>query len=102
MKIPDKFKTILESSQLLNSIVLDVLSSFEPVFRDNKLYFFEEYTDHGIDHIEKVLESAAFVITDESYKDLTPSEVAILVLSIILHDLGMHTELSNIQSNVTR
>lgn len=98
MKIPKKFDDILKKNQTTHSIVLDVISSFEPIFKDNKLYFFEEYTDHGINHIEKVLESAEFIISDDSFENITPNEVSILILSIILHDLGMHVELSTFNS----
>jgi len=98
MKIPKRFEEILAQNQTTHSIVLDVISSFEPIFKDNKLYFFEEYTDHGINHIEKVLESAEFIISENSFKNITANEVSILILSIILHDLGMHVELSTFNS----
>lgn len=94
MNLPTRFKKIISLNQAYHGIILDVISSFEPIFQDNKLYFFEEYTDHGINHIEKVLESAEFIITDESFEKISPNEVLILVLSIILHDLGMHVEFS--------
>ncbi len=98
MKIPKKFEDILIKNQTIHSIVLDVISSFEPIFKDNKLYFFEEYTDHGINHIEKVLESAEFIISEDSFENITPNEISVLILSIILHDLGMHVELSTFNS----
>lgn len=98
MKIPFKFEEILKTNQTIYSIVLDITSSFEPVFEDNKLYFFEEYTDHGIKHIESVLEASEFIITDESFKNITANEIAILIYSIILHDLGMQIELSTFNS----
>jgi molecular chaperone HtpG len=94
MKIPAKFEKILKENQVQYSIVLDAISTLEPILKDNKLYFFEEYTDHGIHHIEQVLEAAEFLITEESFKSITPNEIAILILAIILHDLGMHTELA--------
>ena len=98
MQIPPQFLAILEKNQILHSIVLDTISSFEPIFRDNKLFFFDEYTDHGITHIESVLKSAAFIISDESYDILSPSEVATLILSIVAHDIGMHLEFSAFKS----
>lgn len=98
MKIPEKFEKILIKNQTIYSIVLDVISSFEPIFKDNKLYFFEEYTDHGINHIEKVLESAEFIISENSFENISPNEISVLILSIILHDLGMHVELSTFNS----
>lgn len=98
MKLPKKFEAIISKNQNYYSIVLDIITSFEPIFKDNKLYFFEEYTDHGINHIEKVLESAEFIITDESFEKITSNEILILILSIILHDIGMHIELSTFNS----
>jgi molecular chaperone HtpG len=92
MIIPNKFLNILSNSPANYSIVLDVITSFQPIFEDNKLFFFEEYTDHGIKHIESVLMSAEFLISDESFKNITANEITILILSIILHDLGMHIE----------
>lgn len=94
MNIPLRFEEILKQNQTFYSIVLDVITSFESIFKDNKLYFFEEYTDHGINHIESVLNSCEFIITDESFKNLNPNEVATLILAVILHDLGMHIEYS--------
>ena len=76
MKIPFRFEEILKQNQTFYSIVLDVITSFESILKDNKLYFFEEYTDHGINHIESVLDSCEFIITDDSYKNLNPNEVA--------------------------
>lgn len=98
MRLPLKFENILKENQTIYSIVLDVIASFEPILNDNKLFFFEEYTDHGINHIEKVLESAEFIITDASYDNISSAEIAILTLSVILHDLGMHVELSTFNS----
>lgn len=94
MLIPEKFKKILEKNTELYSEVLSVMSLFKPILDDNKLFFFEEFTDHGIKHIESVLASAEFIITDESFELLTPGDIAVLIFSIILHDIGMHTEFS--------
>ncbi|MGQ7944698.1 HD domain-containing protein [Flavobacterium sp. WC2509] len=98
MKIPTQFEEILKTNQTNYSIVLDVISSFEPILNDSNLYFFDEYTNHGIKHIESVLEASKFIITDESFKNITSSEIAILIYSIILHDLGMQIELPTFNS----
>ncbi|MDD5275000.1 MAG: ATP-binding protein [Methylovulum sp.] len=92
MKIPEKFKRILDTNQALNAVILDIVTSFQPVFEDNKLFFFEEYTDHGIKHIQSVLASAEFIIADDAFENMNAKDVAILILSVILHDIGMHTE----------
>jgi hypothetical protein len=92
MRIPEEFNEILKRDQRLHSVVLDILTSFEPVLKDNKLYFFEEFTDHGIDHIESVLDAAAHIVTESALKLLGPKDITVLILSILLHDLGMHVE----------
>lgn len=90
--IPNKFKKILEEDSKLDSLVKGVITTFEPILKDNKLFFFEEYTDHGIEHIEMVLKATEFLIPEDSCQYITPKEVAILTLAIVLHDIGMHTE----------
>jgi hypothetical protein len=39
MIIPEKFEQILKENQPLQSVVLDVVTTFQPIFEDNKLYF---------------------------------------------------------------
>jgi len=100
MIIPEKLQKILEKDKTLLSLVLDIETSFEPILKDNKLFFFEEYTEHGIDHIETVLKASEFLIPDESVQYIQPKEVAILVLSVLLHDIGMHTEFSTFKAMI--
>ena len=94
MKIPNSFNQILQKDERLHSCILQIVSDFQPILKDNKLYFFEEYTDHGIEHIESVLNAAAEIITEDSYPLLNAKDIAVLIMSIILHDLGMHIEYS--------
>lgn len=51
--------------------------------------FFPDYTIHGIDHVNVVLDLADHLIPDETMEHLRPKEVAILVAAIIIHDIGM-------------
>lgn len=100
MNIPQQLQKILEKDRTLLSLVLSIETSFEPIFKDNKLFFFEEYTDHGIEHIEMVLKAVEFLIPVESFEYIKPKEVAILILAIILHDIGMHSEFSTFKSMI--
>jgi len=100
MNIPEKLQKILEKDRILLSLVLSIETSFEPIFKDNKLFFFEEYTEHGIEHIEMVLKAAEFLIPDESFEYIQPKEVSILILSIMLHDIGMHIEFSGFKAMI--
>ena len=102
MKIPNKLEEIIKQDQSLHSLVLDVVNdnSFGRILKDNKLFFFEEYTEHGIEHIEMALKAAEFLIPDESFQYIQPKEVAILILAVVLHDIGMHTEFSTFKAMI--
>lgn len=93
MLIPLLFKNILEKNQKLSGIINYTLSQYSEILKENKLYFFEEYTDHGINHINSVLESSSRIITPEItnifLKDNSDS-IGVYLLAAILHDIGMH------------
>lgn len=91
---PQRFKQKLEQDQYINGIVNKTLFDFGDILEDNKLYFFEEYTDHGIRHIENVLAASDRIIDDHTFNDkLLPKDIGCLSLAVILHDLGMHLTL---------
>lgn len=90
LALPKKFENILKRNQELSADVLGTVKEFAEVLKKNELYFFEEYTDHGIGHIESVLECACRIIDDKAMKELIPEDVAVLVLAVVLHDIGMH------------
>ena len=102
MKIPDTFEKKIQQDQALYGLVLEVVSdnSFGRILKDNKLFFFEEYTNHGIEHTEMVLKTAEFLIPDESFQYIQPKEVAILILAVVLHDIGMHAEFSTFKAMI--
>ena len=54
-----------------------------------KAAFFPEYTIHGWQHIQAVLNHADRLIPDVSMKQLQGRDVALLIAGVILHDLGM-------------
>ncbi len=88
--IPPKFISILEKNDKVYGSILKLTSEFSDWFSDNKTEFFPEYTDHGIDHIESVLKTAEELITDGSYQLLSPQDIYVLIMSILLHDCAMH------------
>jgi hypothetical protein len=85
-------KLKLDTSGYYVGAVNTTRSKFSQVFSENQLYFFEEYTDHGIRHINSVLAACANLITPDTYKLLSEKDISILVLSVFLHDLGMHLQ----------
>ncbi|KQB37347.1 ATP-binding protein [Flavobacterium aquidurense] len=93
MNIPLSFKTIIEKNQKLNGIVYYTVSQYDQILKENNLYFFEEYTDHGINHIESILNSSIKIIPNETIEQFLNNDsesIAIYILATILHDIGMH------------
>lgn len=93
VNLPARFKNTLETDQQLDGIVKSTVSEFGEILEQNKLYFFSEYTDHGIKHIQDVLLSSENLITDETYNILGYKDIGYYILSVILHDVGMHIDL---------
>src|SRR5690349_17359702 len=54
------------------------------------LRFFPEFTDHGVKHIQGVLDATAELLTPEARELLTPQDVAVLTIGVLLHDAAMH------------
>ncbi|HHA1210334.1 HD domain-containing protein [Enterobacter hormaechei] len=88
--IPHRLKQILERDQFLCGETNATVGAFTPWFHDNKLIFFPEYTDHGTNHLQEVLNTASSIITDESWNLLSPQDAAAIIISILLHDCAMH------------
>lgn len=101
--LPQKFEEILkqDTSGYYAGAVDLTRSKFGQIFSENRLYFFEEYTDHGINHINSVLKACAELITKDTYKLLSEKDISILVLSVFLHDLGMHLQPLTFKKMVT-
>ena len=91
IQVPKKLKAILDQNEKLSVQVREIAIPFSDILKTNDLPFFKEYTDHGIKHIENTLQFAENLIAEETFKYLTPEEIGVLVLSVILHDIGMHT-----------
>ncbi|HEX8831643.1 MAG TPA: hypothetical protein VF705_10775, partial [Longimicrobium sp.] len=58
--------------------------------------FFPDFTDHGIGHLQAVLDLSEALVADGSHGRpntwavLTPGDAATLVLATLAHDVGMH------------
>ena len=84
IKLPKRLEKKVKDSHLYDS--------FSTVLSDeNKQFFFPEYTDHGIEHINKVLNTIEGLIAPSTFQHISSQEVEILVWATILHDIGMNT-----------
>lgn len=94
IRIPENFKKILaKNNELEAAIEATITGDFFDIINLNKLDCFPEYTNHGVKHINKVLEYADKLIHNESRLLITPEEISVLILSVLFHDLGMHLSL---------
>lgn len=91
IKIPQIFQAILSKSELLGPVTI-LVGTVAKILQDNKMAFFPDYTDHGIAHVNSVLDTAAMLIPDEVLQldILSDADVAVVVSATLLHDLGLH------------
>src|ERR1700704_5382387 len=97
MKIPPFFEQKLTQDDRLRGAVYTFIGELEPWLLDSKLPFFPDYTDHGIRHLESVLETARVLIPPTSASNTASAEAsfsagdaAVLILATLLHDLALH------------
>lgn len=97
ISLPQRFITKLQNNQEIDGIIKTTLFSFGEILEENKLFFFYEYTDHGKKHIEQVLLASDTLITDDTHLNvLTNEDIGYYILSVILHDIGMHIDLNGL------
>lgn len=97
MNIPESFKEELGKDPRLLGIVNSIITKFESIINESRYTFFEEYTNHGISHLETVLSTAEWIMGD-SIKELNSNDISVLILSVFLHDLGMHISYDGLMS----
>lgn len=97
-EVPKFLKNMIEKDSEIDSIATGALASLFPWFQDNKLYFFPEFTDHGVDHINTVLKTAAQLIPQAAREKITPNDAGALIMAILLHDCAMHLSWDGFQT----
>lgn len=98
VKIPKRFSDKL-SPLVLSLINNDPLKGCNGIvnYLETSPYYFEEFTIHGVRHIEAVLEYADKLIPQSDYEKMTELDISVLVLGIFLHDLGMFIKESGLK-----
>ena len=89
LKLPDHFSTLLTQSEY-SGPVLDYVTKLSIVLGDNKLLFFPNYTDHGVEHIERVLKTIDSLVPDDVKGLLSAADAAAIISATLLHDIAMH------------
>lgn len=62
---------------------------FKAVLERNEMFFFPNYTDHGADHIESILETSVNLMNAEGKALFTDVDAVVLSCSAILHDIAL-------------
>jgi molecular chaperone HtpG len=88
--IPERLFSLLDGHELRGPI--ETLKHWiSKILGDNKLPFFPAYTDHGINHINAVLETAAILIPDDILNNhLSSEDSAVLIAATLLHDFALY------------
>ena len=93
--IPENLNNRLSLNSTWQRVVTTLKEKVQTLIKEGP-YFFPDYTDHGIDHINAVLNMADQLISKETYTTkqsgqylLDSKAVAFLICAILLHDLGM-------------
>lgn len=91
--LPKGFKEKLIKNNEIDGIITTTLSTFGEILEEKSMFFFSEYTDHGIKHIEQVLVASDNLITDDTFSNILGyKDIGYYILAVILHDIGMHID----------
>src|SRR5579883_1858094 len=88
--VPKTFQQLITQDQRLLAMVETTISNAGLLLDKNHLPFFPEYSNHGPEHIQDVLNDAERLVPHNALAVFTKEDAALLVLSVLLHDAGMH------------
>jgi molecular chaperone HtpG len=71
-------------------VALQAVKDFQEWFTDSKMPFFPDYTDHGINHLQDVLSTAANLIPIHSQEYFTSADATVLIMAVLFHDSALH------------
>lgn len=89
IKFSLQVNTLLDKNLNLKTAIQHYANTLAAILEKNDLPFFPYYTDHGIAHIEAVLQSASDLIPEEAWQVLTAEDAAVLIGATLLHDIAM-------------
>ena len=90
--IPDALLGLLAGSPL-EAETLEFADRASVVLRSNQMPFFPAYTDHGVRHVEGILELVVLLIPPHVLGErslLGGADAAVVICAAILHDIAMH------------
>lgn len=88
--LPSSFEAQLALNKPLRAGVDRTLADFSVWFSESKLPFFTDYTDHGLKHLQEVIQTINGLVPTMSVDSLSSGDVTILVIATLLHDSALH------------
>ena len=92
VSIPKQLQELIAGSPF-EAATVGLLDAVGTILADNSMSFFPAYTDHGSQHVERVLKAAIRLVPDEVWEEdelLRPADGAVLACATALHDLALH------------
>jgi hypothetical protein len=98
IEFPSQLKALLEDSDL-QAPVRDLANRVGELLDRSTLPFFPDYTDHGVEHVNRVLKSEVELVPKEvwerSKRDSDPrllcdADAVVIIGATLLHDIAMH------------
>lgn len=92
LDIPPQLKQFLDADSHLGNPLNEFVAAVNEILEDNQLFFFPDFTDHGVRHVQKVLNDEIQLLTPGALENgnLTSGDTFLIVVATLLHDLGMH------------
>jgi molecular chaperone HtpG len=93
--LPPRIEHLLHANLDNYSLVTHFKKALEDWISSRPQTFFPEYTEHGASHINRVLSSSTFIISEDSWQILTSDDMLCLVLASCAHDAAMFFNAEN-------
>lgn len=92
LTIPPRLDSLLKENHTLSGWLLPFLNQAATILAKNDATFFPDYTDHGLEHIQDLLEREEKLVPDAVWEEgiLTSADAAVIIGSAVLHDFAMH------------
>jgi hypothetical protein len=87
--LPSRIDALLRSDSSNYSLIIQFLTALENWITSRPQTFFPDYTEHGASHINRVLSSSTFIISESAWQILTSDDMVCLVLAACAHDVAM-------------
>ncbi|MGO9019509.1 MAG: ATP-binding protein [Syntrophobacteraceae bacterium] len=102
INLPLRMAALLQGwNDEVSSAVSSTISQVQPILLRNEAPFFPDYTDHGIQHVQSVLNTCELVMSEEAWNEFTRQDAALLILAILAHDLGMLVNLDGFRALIS-